>query len=152
MAAARRATFQAAGRDRCCDGNSGWNWQMQDWAERWSACGRQASASEIRELLKLLDQPGIISFAGGIPDPALFPVREAQAAYAEVLADGATAGGALQYSVSEGHAGLRGWIVRHMARLGVPCTEDNVVITSGSQQGLEFLGRLLLSPLGALLQ
>jgi DNA-binding transcriptional MocR family regulator len=103
-------------------------------------------ASEIRELLKLLDRPGIISFAGGIPDPALFPVREVQAAYAEVLADRAVAGGALQYSVSEGHGGLRDWIVRHMARLGVACAQDNVLITCGSQQALEFLGRLLLSP------
>ena len=53
---------------------------------------------------------------------------------------------ALQYSVSEGYLPLRQWIVRHMAALGVPCDDDNIVITSGSQQGLEFLGRLLLSP------
>jgi DNA-binding transcriptional MocR family regulator len=103
-------------------------------------------ASEIRELLKLLDSPGIISFAGGIPDPALFPVREAQAAYAEILGDGALAANAMQYSVSEGYLPLRQWIVRHMATLGVPCGPDNVMITSGSQQALEFLGRLLLSP------
>jgi DNA-binding transcriptional MocR family regulator len=103
-------------------------------------------ASEIRELLKVLHRPGIVSFAGGIPDPALFPVSEAKAAYAEILGDGAQAARGLQYSTSEGHLPLRRWIVGHMAGLGVPCEPDNVLITSGSQQALEFLGRLLLSP------
>jgi DNA-binding transcriptional MocR family regulator len=103
-------------------------------------------ASEIRELLKLLDQPGVISFAGGIPDPALFPVQQAAEAYAAILGDAAAAGGSLQYSVSEGYQPLRQWIVRHMGSLGVVCDADNIVITSGSQQALEFLGRLLLSP------
>jgi DNA-binding transcriptional MocR family regulator len=103
-------------------------------------------ASEIRELLKLLDQPGVISFAGGIPDPALFPVAQAREAYASVLADPAVACSGLQYSPSEGYLPLRRWIVRHMGSLGVACQEDNVVVTSGSQQALEFLGRLLLSP------
>ncbi|HSR80660.1 MAG TPA: PLP-dependent aminotransferase family protein [Hyphomicrobiaceae bacterium] len=103
-------------------------------------------ASEIRELLKLLEQPGIVSFAGGIPDPALFPVEEVRAAYAAVLTDPALAGSGLQYSVSEGYLPLRQWIVRHMGRLGVACEADNIVITSGSQQALDFLGRMLLSP------
>jgi DNA-binding transcriptional MocR family regulator len=102
-------------------------------------------ASEIRELLAVLDRPGVISFAGGIPDPALFPRLEASQAFAAVLGDATHAGVALQYSLSEGHAPLRQWIVAHMQRLGIACGEDNVVITSGSQQGLEFLGRLLLS-------
>jgi hypothetical protein len=104
------------------------------------------AASEIRELLKLLDQPGIISFAGGIPDPALFPLAEVRAAYASVLGDGASASSSLQYSVSEGYLPLRQWIVGHMGKLGVPCEVDNIVITSGSQQALEFLGRMLVSP------
>ena len=117
-----------------------------EWEPRCAGRAERMRASEIRELLKLLDRPGIVSFAGGIPDPALFPVEEARAAYAEVLADPALAGPALQYSVSEGYRPLRQWIVRHMADRGVACEEDNVVITSGSQQGLEFLGRLLLSP------
>jgi DNA-binding transcriptional MocR family regulator len=56
------------------------------------------------------------------------------------------AGGGLQYSVSEGYLPLRQWIVRHMGDLGVACAEDNIVVTSGSQQALDFLGRLLLSP------
>jgi DNA-binding transcriptional MocR family regulator len=93
----------------------------------------------------VLERPGIVSFAGGIPDPALFPLREAEAAFRGVLGDPRTAAAGLQYAISEGYPPLRQWIVRHMATLGVPCTEDNVLITSGSQQGLEFLARLLLS-------
>ena len=60
--------------------------QPAEWEPRYAARAERMRASEIRELLKLLDQPGIISFAGGIPDPALFPVAEARAAYADVLA------------------------------------------------------------------
>jgi DNA-binding transcriptional MocR family regulator len=120
--------------------------QPAEWEPAYASRAERMRASEIRELLKLLDRPGIISFAGGIPDPALFPAKEAQAAYAAVLGDAALAGSALQYSVSEGYLPLRRWIVRHMGSLGVPCEEDNIVITSGSQQALEFLGRLLLSP------
>jgi DNA-binding transcriptional MocR family regulator len=116
------------------------------WEPRYAARALRMAASEIRQLLKLLDKPGIISFAGGIPDPALFPVEEARAAYAAVLGNRASAGSGLQYSVSEGYLPLRQWIAAYMARLGVPCDSDNVLITSGSQQALEFLGRLLISP------
>jgi DNA-binding transcriptional MocR family regulator len=103
-------------------------------------------ASEIRELLKLLDQPDVISFAGGIPDPKLFPAAEAAKAYAAALASPASASAALQYSVSEGYAPLTRWIAAHMTRLGVPAAQENIVVTSGSQQGLDFAGKLLLSP------
>lgn len=99
-------------------------------------------ASEIRELLKLLDQPDIISFAGGIPDPALFP----QAAFGQALASVATQSEALQYSASEGYAPLRQWLAEHMGGLGVACGPDNIFITSGSQQALDYLGKLYLSP------
>lgn len=119
--------------------------QLQaDWEPRYARRAERMRASEIRELLKLLDEPGIISFAGGIPDPALFPVETAREAYAAALSDG-VAGQALQYSVSEGYLPLREWIAGHMGRLGVPCESDNILITSGSQQALEFLGRLLLT-------
>ncbi len=113
---------------------------------RYATRASRMKASEIRELLKLLDQPGIISFAGGIPDPVLFPVSRVQAAYAAALAKPETAARALQYSVSEGDPALRDWIVAHMAKLGVSCTPENIMITSGSQQGLEFLAKMLLSP------
>jgi DNA-binding transcriptional MocR family regulator len=101
-------------------------------------------ASEIRELLKLLDQPDIISFAGGIPDPALFPVAAFKDAFAETLTSQANA--ALQYSVSEGYKPLRDWIAGEMGKLGIPCDAGNILITSGSQQALDYLGKLMLSP------
>ena len=101
-------------------------------------------ASEIRELLKLLDQPDIISFAGGIPDPALFPVEAVTDAYAAVLG-GADSGSALQYQVSEGYLPLRRWLATLMGGLGVPCDEHNILITSGSQQALDFIGRLFIN-------
>ena len=122
------------------------NLRAAEWEPRYAARAERMRASEIRELLKILDQPGVISFAGGIPDPALFPTAEVRQAYASVLTDEATAASCLQYSPSEGYLPLRRWLVGHMAELGVPCDEDNIVITCGSQQALEFLGRLLLSP------
>lgn len=100
-------------------------------------------ASEIRELLKLLDQPDIISFAGGIPDPELFP----KDAFAEALSAAVSQDvSALQYSSSEGYAPLRVWLAQHMTSLGVPADSDNIFITSGSQQALDYLGKLYLSP------
>ncbi|MEZ5870585.1 MAG: PLP-dependent aminotransferase family protein [Nitratireductor sp.] len=102
-------------------------------------------ASEIRELLKLLDQPDILSFAGGIPDPALFPAADFEAAYSSVLR-GTASGAALQYSVSEGYLPLREWLAHHMVSIGVACRTDNILITSGSQQALDYLGKLFLSP------
>ncbi|WP_417268833.1 PLP-dependent aminotransferase family protein [Celeribacter sp.] len=101
------------------------------------------TASEIRELLKLLDQPDIISFAGGIPDPAYFPREAFSEAMTTALSEQA-AGVALQYSTSEGYTPLRDWIAAHMATLGVPCTRDNILITAGSQQALDYLGKLFL--------
>ena len=116
------------------------------WEPRYARRAAAMRASEIRELLKLLERPDIISFAGGIPDPALFPVGLATKAYAACLATSESAAQALQYSVSEGYLPLRQWITDHMASSGVPASPDNILITSGSQQALEFLGRLLLSP------
>ena len=103
-------------------------------------------ASEIRELLKLLAQPDIISFAGGIPDPALFPAAALSEAYRALLDDPSAQAQAFQYSVSEGYLPLRNWIAGYMGDLGVPCAADNILITNGSQQALDFLGRLFLSP------
>ncbi len=106
-------------------------------------------ASEIRELLKLPDQPDVISFAGGIPDPALFPAEAFREGFAARLAGegaGEGAGAALQYSVSRGCRPLRDWIAAEMGRLGVPCGPQNMLITSGSQQALDDLGKLMISP------
>ncbi|QEX20946.1 GntR family transcriptional regulator [Hypericibacter adhaerens] len=115
------------------------------WDRAFARRAERMRASEIRELLKLLDQPEIISFAGGIPDPALFPAEAVREAYDAVLNDPALGPQALQYSVSEGYRPLRSWIAGYMARRGVICDVENIVITSGSQQGLDLLGKLLLS-------
>ncbi|OLP58651.1 GntR family transcriptional regulator [Xaviernesmea oryzae] len=118
---------------------------MLDWEAIFATRSTRMRASEIRELLKLLDRPDIISFAGGIPDPALFPDAEFKEAYADIFS-GPTVGAALQYSVSEGYLPLRKWLVGEMAKIGIPCTADNILITSGSQQALDYLGKLFLSP------
>jgi DNA-binding transcriptional MocR family regulator len=118
---------------------------MMNWAHVLASRSSRMKASEIRELLKLLDQPDIISFAGGIPDPALFPAEAYRTAYANALSDDRAAG-ALQYSVSEGYKPLRDWIAAEMAKLGIPCDAGNILITSGSQQALDYLGKLMISP------
>jgi DNA-binding transcriptional MocR family regulator len=118
----------------------------RDWEPAYSRRAERMTASEIRELLKLLEQPGIISFAGGIPDPALFPAHAAATAYAGALASAGKAATALQYSVSEGYGPLREWIADYMALRGVQASPENIIITAGSQQALDFLGKLLLTP------
>jgi DNA-binding transcriptional MocR family regulator len=119
---------------------------MADWDQRYAARARGMVASEIRELLKLLDQPDIISFAGGIPDPTLFPVRAIAAAHRRILGDPARAAQALQYSPSEGYRPLREWIARYMTALGAPCAAEHILITSGSQQALDFIAKLFVGP------
>lgn len=116
---------------------------MTAWTGRFSERMAHVRASEIRELLKLLDQPDILSFAGGIPDPVLFPTERIAALYAEVLAEAGAQ--ALQYSVSEGLPELRRWIAARMTADGTPCDEGNIVITAGSQQALDLIGKLFLS-------
>jgi len=118
---------------------------MQDWSHLFATRSSRMAASEIRELLKLLDRPEMISFAGGIPDPALFPADAFRDAYGELFA-GDACRTALQYSVSEGYPPLRRWIAERMADLGIPCGIDNILVTSGSQQALDYLGKLFLSP------
>lgn len=116
---------------------------MTAWTARFSERMARVRASEIRELLKLLDQPDILSFAGGIPDPALFPTERISELYAQVLAEAGPQ--ALQYSISEGLPALRQWIAARMTADGVPCDEGNIVITAGSQQALDLIGKLFLS-------
>lgn len=101
-------------------------------------------ASEIRELLKLTQQPEIISFAGGLPAPESFPIEEFIKVSKEVLEkEGAKA---LQYGSTEGHPALREAIAKRMADSKVPTTADNILITSGSQQGLDFAAKIFINP------
>ncbi len=102
-------------------------------------------ASAIREILKVTEMPDVISFAGGLPAPELFPVKQFAQACQEVLAEDGAA--ALQYSVTEGYLPLRQWICDYLARVNnIQCTPDQVLIISGSQQGLDLIGKVLLDP------
>jgi DNA-binding transcriptional MocR family regulator len=119
---------------------------MINWESHYATRAVRMQASEIREILKLLDQPDIISFAGGIPDPKFFPTAEIAAVCQRILTDPTRASVALQYAVSEGYQPLREYLVKSMAEMGVACTPDNILITNGSQQALDFLGKLFISP------
>jgi 2-aminoadipate transaminase len=99
-------------------------------------------ASEIRELLKLTEKPSIISFAGGLPNPATFPVHEVEEATKRVLRDHAKQ--ALQYSTTEGVTVLREAVAEHLRKDGMDVHPDEVLITNGSQQGLDLLGRVFI--------
>ena len=99
--------------------------------------------SAIRELLKLTEQPEIISFAGGMPAPELFPVAAIAEAHANVLRDDGPA--ALQYSISEGWRPLREWIATRMQIRGIEASADRILITSGSQQGIDLIGKVFLN-------
>jgi 2-aminoadipate transaminase len=113
------------------------------WEYRYADRTRKMSSSVIRELLKLTEQPDVISFAGGLPAPEMFPVKEFQEACNQVLSDHGPQ--ALQYSTTEGYLPLRELIVRHNARFNVKVTTENILITSGSQQALDFIGRLFIN-------
>jgi DNA-binding transcriptional MocR family regulator len=117
---------------------------MTDWTRYYAPRAERMQASEIREILKLLDQPDIISFAGGIPDPKFFPTADIAAVCQKILSDPARSAVALQYAVSEGYMPLRQYLADSMGKLGVPCTPDNILITNGSQQALDFLGKLFI--------
>lgn len=101
-------------------------------------------ASEIREILKLSGQPEIISFAGGLPAPELFPVEEMKKVTLKVLEDMGQE--AMQYSTTEGYAPLREQIAGRMKVFGIETNADEILITSGSQQGLDFSGKIFLNP------
>ncbi len=102
-------------------------------------------ASEIRELLKLTEEPDIISFAGGLPAPELFPVDLIEEIASKViLEDGRSA---LQYSTTEGYVGLREHICTQRIQKGkVTPKPNNILITNGSQQALDFTGKLFINP------
>ncbi|NMB26598.1 MAG: PLP-dependent aminotransferase family protein [Tissierellia bacterium] len=101
-------------------------------------------ASEIRELLKLTQRPDVISFAGGLPAPELFPIEELKKISKKVLEENGTA--ALQYGPTEGYEPLREKITERMAKVHVNVTSDDVLITSGSQQGLDFSAKVFINP------
>lgn len=100
-------------------------------------------ASEIREILKVTEQEDVISFAGGLPAPELFPIEEINEINQIVLKEAGTK--ALQYTTTEGYAPLREWIAKRMnERLGTIFDKDNILITHGSQQALDLSGKVFL--------
>lgn len=101
-------------------------------------------ASDIRELLKLTARPEVISLAGGLPAPELFPVDEYRRAFEWVLETNGSA--ALQYGPSEGYRPLRELLAARMSRMGIPAEADHVLITNGSQQGLDLVAKIFLNP------
>lgn len=103
----------------------------------------QLQASEIRDLLKLAERPEIISFAGGLPAAEMFPVEALKQASIKVLEQQGRQ--ALQYSSVEGYKPLREKIAERMNTVGVQATGDHVLVTSGSQQGLDFAGKIFLN-------
>lgn len=113
---------------------------LVQWDHLFADRAKRITSSTIRELLKLTQQPDIISFAGGLPAPELFPVQEVAAATQKVLTEqGAQS---LQYSTTEGHAPLRKWIAAQQGNIN----PDNILLVSGSQQGLDLLGKILINP------
>ncbi len=106
-------------------------------------------SSAIRELLKITQQPDVISFAGGLPAPEIFPVREIEEACNYLLRHEPKR--ALQYSTTEGHPPLREFIAESMAKYGIHHGPDNIQITTGSQQALDLLGKVFIDPDTAIL-
>ena len=112
----------------------------------WQPARRAArmNPSVIREILKITEQPGIVSLAGGLPSPDSFPIEAMREATTRVLRD--TPREALQYAASEGFAPLREWVAEQMGSHGMVVNAAQVLITTGSQQGLDLVGKVLIDP------
>ncbi len=114
------------------------------WTSRYAQRTKGIRSSAIRELLKFTQRPEVISFAGGLPASEVFPTDRFREACCRVLDKQAHL--ALQYGATEGYEPLREMIARHIARYGIKAKSENVLITSGSQQALDLIGKLLLNP------
>jgi len=110
----------------------------------WNQARRSArlNPSIIREILKVTEKPGILSMAGGLPSADTFPVEAMRAACAKVLSDSPRE--ALQYAASEGFAPLREWVAHKLNGMGLKVNADQVLITTGSQQGLDLVGKVMV--------
>jgi 2-aminoadipate transaminase len=119
------------------------------WQELYARRAAGMRASDIREILKVTAQPEVISLAGGLPAPELFPIDEYRRAFEWVLeAEGPQA---LQYGPSEGYRPLREYLARRLETFGIRCAADDILITNGSQQALDLIGKILLDPGDAVL-
>ncbi len=113
------------------------------WEYRYAYRTQAMKSSAIREILKLTQQPDVISLAGGLPAPKVFPIKEFQEAMNRVLDENPEQ--ALQYSTTEGYLPLREMIAERSARFGLNISPANISITSGSQQALDMIGRLFVN-------
>ena len=109
---------------------------------QFSQRAQKLQSSVIREILKVTMRPEIISFAGGLPSPATFPIDQMRAAFDKVLDSHGKV--ALQYGPTDGYAPLREWIANSLSTDGAKIMPDQVMMTSGSQQGLDLLGKVLI--------
>jgi 2-aminoadipate transaminase len=109
---------------------------------RFSERASQLQSSFIREILKITQRPEIISFAGGLPSPATFPVEHMKAAFDKVLSENGKV--ALQYGPTDGYPPLREWIANSLSTDGCRIMPEQVLMTSGSQQALDLLGKVLI--------
>ena len=114
------------------------------WTDHFSHSAKQITSSAIRDLLKVTEQPDMISFAGGLPAPECFPTEELMAAAERVLVERPLA--ALQYGPTEGYRPLREFITSLMRGRGLAVPADQVLTLNGSQQGLDAVGKLLIDP------
>lgn len=114
------------------------------WDDRYALRTQNMKGSTIRELLKFTQQPDIISFAGGMPAPEIFPVEEFGEACLRVLKEKGPE--ALQYGMTEGYLPLREMIARHTNLYGIKVNADNIMITNGSQQALDLIGKIFINP------
>ena len=105
---------------------------------------QKVQSSAIRDLLRYGNDPGVISFGGGFPDPSLFPAEKLQAVYDRLFADHSRR--ALQYTVSDGIPELRAQIAGLMTTEGTPCGMDDVLVLQGAQQGLDLAAKMMLEP------
>ena len=113
---------------------------MTNWEKLYSARAGRMKASDIREAFKLAERGDIISFAGGFPAPETFPCEEvAEVASQIARLEGATS---LQYGPTEGLYALRELIAERLHRQGIACTAEEVLITNGSQQALDLIGKV----------
>src|SRR5271165_3681068 len=113
------------------------------WTARYALRSKNITSSAIRELLKATQKPGMISFGGGLPAPDVFPVQRFEEACHKVLTQQASS--ALQYGETEGYRPLRELIANNIARYGIKAKIENVLITSGSQQALDLIGKLFIN-------
>jgi 2-aminoadipate transaminase len=113
-----------------------------EWDDKFCDRCKMMSSSIIREILKFTQMPDMISFAGGLPAPELFPIRAFEEACAHVLrTDGQRA---LQYSLTEGYGPLKEALADRMGRYGVEAAPTNIMLTNGSQQALDLIGRVFI--------